>query len=181
MRTLGRLAAAGLLAGIALLLGAGPALAHAEFLGSDPAEGSSMAAGPQQVTLTFSDTMQQGFNTITVVGPDGKDYQTGDVTAAGDTVSIAVGTLGPAGQYEIGYRVLSDDGHPVSGKVGFTLTRAGSGVGTPDQPIASADAAPTAATGAPAESGGMPVWPWIVGAVVLVGAGVAVALRLGRN
>jgi hypothetical protein len=34
---------------------------------------------------------------------------------------------------------------------------------------------------APAESGGAPVWPWIVAAVVAVGLGVVLALRLGRS
>ncbi|MBW0117044.1 copper resistance protein CopC, partial [Pseudonocardia sp. KRD-169] len=29
--------------------------------------------------------------------------------------------------------------------------------------------------------GGTPVWPWIVGAVVLVGGGVGAALRFGRS
>ncbi|GAA2868506.1 copper resistance protein CopC [Pseudonocardia halophobica] len=184
MIRLARFAAAGLLAGLALLLGATPALAHAEFEGSDPADGATLDTGPQKVTLTFSDTMQQGFNTITVIGPDGKDYVSGEVQAQGDEVSATVGPLGPAGRYEIGYRVLSDDGHPVSGKVGFTLTAAGTGTGSSAAPIPSADAAPSAAPAAqsaPAESGGMPVWPWIVGAVVLVGAGVAVAMRLGRS
>jgi methionine-rich copper-binding protein CopC len=184
MIRLARVAAAGLLAGLALLLGATPALAHAEFEGSDPADGAALDTGPQKVTLTFSDTMQQGFNTITVIGPDGKDYVSGEVVAAGDEVSATVGPLGPAGRYEIGYRVLSDDGHPVSGKVGFTLTTAGTGSGSSAPAIPSSDAAPSAAPAAqaPAEdSGGMPVWPWIVGAVVLVGAGVAVAMRLGRT
>jgi hypothetical protein len=34
---------------------------------------------------------------------------------------------------------------------------------------------------APTDTGGAPVWPWIVGAVVAVGLGVALALRLGRS
>jgi hypothetical protein len=33
---------------------------------------------------------------------------------------------------------------------------------------------------APPDAGGAPVWPWIVGAVVLVAGGVFLALRLGR-
>jgi hypothetical protein len=38
-----------------------------------------------------------------------------------------------------------------------------------------------AAPVAPVDEGGAPVWPWVVGAVVLVGGGVAAALRLGRS
>ncbi|MFR9803294.1 copper resistance protein CopC [Pseudonocardia sp. RS010] len=185
MTRLARLAATGLLAALALLLGATPALAHAQFESSDPADGATLDTGPQKVTLTFSDTMTQGFNTVTVIGPDGKDYVSGEVLVDGTSVDAPVGPLGPAGRYEIGYRVLSDDGHPVTGKVGFTLTTAGTGTGSSAAPIPSAEAAPSAAPAAQAtpadDSGGMPVWPWIVGAVVLVGAGVVVAMRLGRS
>jgi copper resistance protein C len=179
-----RLLAAGLLAALAMLVGASPAFAHAQFEGSDPADGASLATAPQTVTLTFSDTMRQGFNTITVTGPDGAQYQAaGDPTAQDTSVSIGVNPLGPAGLYQIGYRVLSDDGHPITGQVGFTLTQAGAGAGTTPAPTTAAPvtAAPEPAAQEASESGGMPVWPWIVGAIVLVGAGVVVAMRLGKS
>ncbi len=179
-----------LLAGLALLLGAGTALAHARLESSDPADGASLDTGPQRISLTFSDPMTADFNTITVVGPDNAHYETGPITAQDTTVSIGVGPLGPAGRYEIGYRVVSEDGHPVTGSVAFTLTTAGPGAAA----VASAPAAPATGPAAPeaappasaaaaantSDSGGAPVWPWIVGAVVLVGGGVVAALRLGR-
>jgi methionine-rich copper-binding protein CopC len=185
-RTTLRGAAVGLVATLALLLGASPAFAHAEFESSDPADGASLATGPSTVSVTFSDTMQQGFNELTVIGPDGTThYENGEVLADGDTVSVGVNPLGPAGRYQIGYRVLSDDGHPVSGSVAFTLTAPGPAAA---QLASSAAAAPAPADAAPAPvaqqdtgSGGSPVWPWIVGAVVLVAAGVFVAMRLGRG
>jgi methionine-rich copper-binding protein CopC len=185
-RTALRGAAVGLVATLALLLGASPAFAHAEFESSDPADGASLATGPSTVSVTFSDTMQQGFNELTVIGPDGTThYENGEVLADGDTVSVGVNPLGPAGRYQIGYRVLSDDGHPVSGSVAFTLTAPGPAAA---QLASSAAAAPAPADAAPAPvaqqdtgSGGSPVWPWIVGAVVLVAAGVFVAMRLGRG
>lgn len=185
-RTALRGAAVGLVATLALLLGASPAFAHAEFESSDPADGASLATGPSTISVTFSDTMQQGFNELTVIGPDGTThYENGEVLADGDTVSVGVNPLGPAGRYQIGYRVLSDDGHPVSGSVAFTLTAPGPAAA---QLASSAAAAPAPADAAPAPvaqqdtgSGGSPVWPWIVGAVVLVAAGVFVAMRLGRG
>jgi methionine-rich copper-binding protein CopC len=184
-RTTLRGAAVGLVATLALLLGASPAFAHAEFESSDPADGASLATGPSTISVTFSDTMQQGFNELTVIGPDGTThYENGEVLADGDTVSVGVNPLGPAGRYQIGYRVLSDDGHPVSGSVAFTLTAPGPAAA---QLASSAAAAPAPADAAPAPvaqqdtgSGGSPVWPWIVGAV-LVAAGVFVAMRLGRG
>jgi len=180
-RTL-RAVALTLLCGFALLIGIGVASAHTRLVGSDPVDGTSLDTGPSNVALEFNEQMQPGFSTITVVGPDGTQFQTGEVSAEGNAVRIGVGPLGSAGRYEIGYRVISEDGHPVTGSVAFTLTadgpaaaaaptKAGPETGTPE-----ATPAP-----APADGGGMPVWPWIVGAVVLVGGGVGVALRMGRS
>lgn len=167
-----RLLAVALLCGLALLLGTGVASAHTRLLGSDPADGASLDAAPARISLEFNESMQAGFSTITVVGPDGTQFQSGEVTADGAVVGIGVSPLGAAGVYEIGYRVISEDGHPVAGSVSFTLTA--------DGPAAAASAAPAPAAVAPLDEGGLPVWPWIVGAVVLVGGGVAAALRLGR-
>ena len=164
---------------VALLLGAAPAFAHTRLESSDPGDKSSVDAAPASVSLTFNEAISAEFATLSVVGPDGTNYQSGPVSAANGQVSTAVSPLGPAGVYEIGYRVVSDDGHPVSGKVSFTLTTAGPG--SPDAQVPAATAAPNAVpNAAPPDAGGAPVWPWIVGAVVLVVAGVILALRLGR-
>jgi hypothetical protein len=86
--------------------------------------------------------------------------------------------LGPAGAYQIGYRVVSADGHPISGSVPFTMTTAGTGSGRAAAPSGSNPAADAPAAGG---TGGAPVWPWIVGAVVVVAIGAGAALRLGRS
>ena len=132
----------------ALLAGAAPAFAHTRLLSSDPTDGASLPTPPEQVALTFNENMQPAFSTLTVVGPDGTAYQSGPVTASGGTVSTAVLPLGPAGRYEIGYRVVSDDGHPVSGSVAFTLTTPGPAAssGVPVPPATSAVAPPSAST-----------------------------------
>ena len=83
------------------------------------------------MSLTFNEPMQAGFATLTVIGPDGTPYQSGEVTTDGGTVSVAVSPLGPAGRYEIGYRVISEDGHPVTGSVAFTLTAPGPAAAAP--------------------------------------------------
>ena len=179
-----------LLAGSVLLAGAVPASAHSELIGSDPADGSSTATGPSHIALTFSEAVQTGFTTVTVVGPGGAQWQAGPPTQDGAVVTVPVRPLGPAGGYTVGYRVLSADSHPVQGAVRFTLTAPGPGTAAP-----SGDGAPevAAAPDGPASTvstsdnsdgsdpGGTPVWPWIAGAVLLLGAGVVAALRLGRS
>jgi copper resistance protein C len=170
-----RRAAVVLLLGVAgMLLGTAPAWAHSQLLGTDPADGASVDTGPAQVTLTFNEDMPAGFDVVTVTGPDGRTWQTGQVTTAGQTVSVPIAPLGPAGRYEVHYRVVSADGHPVQGGSSFTLTRAGTGTAPPQ-------AAPSTTGAAPTDDTGSPIWPWIVGAVVLVGAGVGAVLRLGRG
>jgi hypothetical protein len=88
----------------------------------------------------------------------------------GNSVSTQVAPLGPAGVYTASYRIISADGHPVTGEITFTLTAAGNG--TPITPAA----APTTGGG-----GGVPIWVWIVGAAVLLGVGLVFALRSGRK
>ena len=142
--------------------------------------------------------MQAGFATLTVVGPDSTQYQSGQVSTNGGTVTVGVSPLGPAGRYEIGYRVISEDGHPVSGSVGVHPDRARTGRRPPRRPPqhrppppsqpdpgsrGPGAPAPTPATAAAStpDSGDMPVWPWIVGGVVLIGIAAVAALRLGRS
>jgi hypothetical protein len=175
-----------LAAGLALLLAAAPAAAHTRLESSDPADGASIAAGPDTVTLRFNEDIRAEFATVTVVGPDGAQYQQGPVSASGGRVDTAVAPLGPAGAYRIGYRVISGDGHPVQGTLSFTLTAPGPAA-APLPPAAAAPpapdpvAAPVDRRAAAQQGGEAPVWPWLLGAVVLVGAGAAAALRPGRG
>lgn len=168
-----------LLTALALVLGSAPAWAHAELQSSDPADGASVATAPSAVTLTFSEEVAPNLATVSVTGAGGTRYEAGPATGSGPTLRVPLRPLGPAGGYTITYRVTSDDGHPIAGVVPFTLTTPGPGAGAaaPAGPSSQAQPAPTAAaTG----DGGAPVWPWIVGGVVVVLAGAALALRRSR-
>lgn len=166
-----RLVASLLLTAGAMLGLAVPAFAHNVLVGSDPKDGASVEVGPTTVTLTFDLPIQNiDSNVITVNGPGGTRWEGGTATVKSNVMTAPVRPLGAAGDYTIGYRILSADGHPVSGSVKFTLTKAGTG--TPATPAA-------ATTPDQGSDGSLPVWPWIVGGVVLLGVGVFVALRMG--
>ena len=138
------------------LLGAGVAAAHSVVTSSNPANGSSVAVGPDQVTITFNEPLQSSFATLTVVGPDGNLWSKGDPTVAGPHGQRRRSvTLGPTGEYTIAYRVTSADGHPVSGTRTFTLTEQGSGT-----PGAKPGGDKADAEGG--DSDGLPLWPFIV-------------------
>jgi methionine-rich copper-binding protein CopC len=170
----------GLIAAAVMLGLAGPALAHNVLISSDPKDGASVDAGPALATLTFDQPVQSGdkLNSVTVIGPDNTHWEaSGDPTVKGNAVIASLRPLGPAGEYTVGYRVLSADGHPVTGSVKFTLTKAGNGT-----PATAGQASSQATSGsASGGDGGMPIWPWIIGAVVLLGGGVFLALRGGSK
>lgn len=176
-----------------------PASAHTSLKSSNPAKGASLAAPPPAIVLTFSEPVQAEAGAITVAGPGGAQWTVGHADVAGAVVSAPVTPVGPAGQYTISYRVISADGDAVRGTVAFTLTAA---VPAPVVPATTTTAPPTATTTAatttttaipettpsptPAaqettDSGGIPVWVWIAGAVVVVGLGVFLGLRARKG
>jgi copper transport protein len=109
------------LAFVAVLLGAqSPAQAHAVLLKSTPAANSVALERPREVVLTFSESVRPVNNKIRVIGPDGKQADTGKVTAAGAEVRIALKENLDKGTYLVSFRVISADSHPVPG--GFTFS-----------------------------------------------------------
>lgn len=114
--------AALLLALAAVLLTAGRADAHNALIGTDPADGSTVAAPPASITLTFDQPAQSLGTEIVVLGPDGSTVSTGTAELVDNTVSQALAADLPAGAYTVEWRVTSADGHPLSGTLAFTAT-----------------------------------------------------------
>ncbi|MEV0994786.1 copper resistance CopC family protein [Nonomuraea sp. NPDC050202] len=155
-----------------------PAQAHNVLIGSDPEDGATLTASPSQVTLVFDQAVRQGYAQVGVTGADGSAWADGSAVVAAERVSVKVKPLPAGGSYVVGYRILSADGHPVTGKISFKLAAAATpgAAGAAAAGVAaggsSADAAEAAANG----GAGMAV-VWIVGALLVLAAGTAVALR----
>lgn len=170
---LGRTVITVLTAALVGVMAAAPASGHDSLVSADPADGATLAAGPSQIRLTFDAPVQSGFTTVTVTGPGGTRWEGGEPAVSGNAVTAAVNPLGPVGEYVIGYRAVSSDGHPVSGTLTFRLTTAGPGTPSIPGPAANGDG-----TG-----DGTPLWPWVVTVVtvgLLLGVGATAALRLSR-
>jgi copper resistance protein C len=146
-------------------LTAGAASAHAARVSADPADKASVSTGPVRVSATFNEDLQTTFAAMTVVGPDGNLWTTGSPQVLGTVVSIGLRPLGPAGDYTVNYRVTSADGHVVAGSWSFRLTAAGTG--TPG----------LAAQHGNDPTDDVPIWPFVLGAVVVVGAGALWSIR----
>jgi copper resistance protein C len=152
----------------AALAGAGAASAHATRLATDPVENTELTRAPTKVSATFNEALQQEFAAMTVVGPDGNLWSTGAPQVDGAVLTVGVRPLGPAGTYTVNDRVTSADGHVVSGSWSFSLATAGTG--TPGPSATTTDTSGT-------QDGELPVWPFVVAAVVIVGAGAIWAVR----
>ncbi len=195
----------GALTTLTVLVGAPPAAAHNVLISSTPADGDRLDTPPGEVTLTFDQPVQDaGTNEIAVTGPDGEAWAEGTVTIDGAEATAPLRPLGPAGEYVIGFRVLSADGHPVTDEIRFTLTEPGPAAGdtdgpgtdgtaegdpppsvrqvpdsvVPEEDPAAGDATDEATDDDPA---GVPVWVWVIGAAALLVIGLGVALRMGRS
>ena len=119
-----------------------PALAHAALGVAEPAIGSTVQTEPTKVRLTFDDGLQeipgQTVNLIEVRDAAGVQADRGETMLTGATITVQLANDLTAGNYKVTYRVLSADGHPVSGQYQFAFRPKAT-----TQPSASAAAKPS--------------------------------------
>jgi methionine-rich copper-binding protein CopC len=127
----------GVLSSLVTALGAD---AHAALRSISPADGTTVRSAPRSVVLEFDEPISTSFATVTVTGPDG-EAGTGRTKVDGTTVSQALRTGLPNGSYKVTFRVVSEDGHPVSDMSTFRLASAA--------PSTTSSATPSSTTGAP--------------------------------
>jgi hypothetical protein len=164
-------AAAGVAAvGTVFALTAPPASAHAALTGASPAKDATVAA-PSEIVLTYSDPIR--LPRVVLTDAADKQYQAGRPRAVDNKVTQAVTGALPNGEYTVGWRVVSADGHPVSGTYTFTVK------GSPGGARPAAPAPSTTKAASSQDSGGSSGWLWIglIALVVAVAAGAVAWLR----
>ena len=125
LRLLGALSTASIL----LLLWSGsPAAAHAQLIGSTPAADEVLDTAPSEVELEFNEELIETGSTLLVIDSEGENRAAGDVVLDGRFVRAEVASDLPDGSYEIRWRVVSADGHPINGRIPFS-------VGAPGDPV----------------------------------------------
>lgn len=125
-----------------LLLTALPAQAHADFVSSNPSDGSVVQSFPSEISLTFNEELltldDESVNTISLFGPDEIEISLSpaEVTGANLVTTVAGDAAAlPAGKYRVSYRVVSADGHPIKDEISFEVA--------PLEEIATIQATPT--------------------------------------
>ncbi|HJP73746.1 MAG TPA: copper resistance CopC family protein [Pseudonocardiaceae bacterium] len=159
-----------------------PAQAHNVLISADPGIGSRITTGPEYVSVTFGEPVQYGFTELGVLGPANTQWVGGPPAISGDTVRAPLRPLGPAAMYTIVYRIVSADGHPVSGRSTFTLTVPGTGTPAGPNSYSAGSLVSAASTeSSPSPGGSAPVWPWIAGAGATLLLGLALARVLAHR
>ena len=127
--------------------------AHADLQVSTPEDGESLEVAPEEIRLTFSEELFEELVEISILDAAGDLYSTIKVEQTpppGTDVIFPWPPQAPPGEYSIAYRVVSADGHPVTGTVSFSYAA------TAPEPSAlepsSSDSAPSAQSSTPASS-----------------------------
>ena len=126
MMALRRVAAVLVLAALCCVWGASPASAHTDVVWSSPAEGASLPFPPNQVALRISDPIDLGLSQIVVRDGDGRALTVSDktLTQGASVLLVTVDDEGALGQWNIDYRIVGPDGHPVTGRIDFAVGEA---------------------------------------------------------
>lgn len=176
-RSLIRLAAAALVAAaLALAAPATAASAHDELLGADPSPDATVAELPASITLTFSGILldEPGATEIAVTDAGGASLVSGDPVLDGTRVTQELDGAA-SGAVTVLWKVVSSDGHPVSGEYAFT-------VGSGDAPAPDASAQQPAegddAAAGDADAAASETQPSTTAWVVLLVVGMAVLLAI---
>lgn len=167
-------AAAALLLSLGGVLVASPASAHDELVSTDPAADAVLDALPPQLALTFSGELatDPGATELQVTDAAGTSLADGDPLVEGTTVTQALSGAA-SGVVTVLWKVVSSDGHPISGEFAFSVPTAPTPTPTAtpttsasptEAPIETATPAPIE-TAVPVDSGAASL-PWILLAVV---------------
>ena len=182
-----------LLAVVSSLATALAASAHTSLKSMTPASGSSTTTAPTQVVLTFTERVSTSFAAVTVTDNRGATVTAGRATVSWATVTQPLRPLRD-GSYAVVYRVVSADGHAVSGRGSFSVhldeaSRTEPATPSPSGTSATGPATPAAPSGTPSPSASLtrgftpqPAVPWaLTGVIAAVLIGGIVALGSGRS
>ena len=127
---------------LTLLLIASPsALAHTSVIETLPAYKSTLTSMPAEISIRFTDQLmtvgESKVNTISISAPDSHDVVITKTIVAGNLLTATLGKdTYIDGTYIVSYRVVSADGHAISGSYDLYLNKPGrTSTPTAEQPV----------------------------------------------
>ena len=105
----------------ALLLGPGPALAHAILVASQPRIGGTVPPGPVSIEFRFNSRIDHARSRLRLIRPDHSQSVLSLLPDSAEDVLAARADLTP-GAYTLRWQVLAVDGHITRGDVPFMVS-----------------------------------------------------------
>jgi copper transport protein len=99
---------------------AAPASAHATLVSSDPAEGVVLSEAPEQILLTFNEAVAKVPDGVEVFDASGEPVDS-EAEVDGPELAIALAEEVGDGTLVVVWRLVSEDGHPVTGSLTFSV------------------------------------------------------------
>lgn len=173
------------------------AVGHAGLAFSSPEDGAALDVAPEEVVLTFTEELLSDLVEISVLDADDNPVVVTEVAQTpppGTDVKVPWPADLPPGEYSVAFRVVSADGHPVTGRVTFSydspreIPEAPSPSEDPasaepsveatteSTPVASPDETFEEIVPAEGEPDGSLVGPLLIAGAVIVGIGVVISI-----
>ena len=163
-----------------------PVIAHAALDSITPADGAVLREPPADIRLIFNERLIEASVRVVVSNGSGDVVIRDRSVVSGATVTVPWNPDLPGDSYTIAYRVVSGDGHPITGSSTFTLdtaptTSTSAPVG--EIPLAPPPSSPAAGTTSapPGQASPLEGWRPIAAIVLGLAGGVGIVLWLRRR
>jgi methionine-rich copper-binding protein CopC len=104
-----------------------PAQAHGDLIGSNPKSKSTLTKLPKVVWVEFDGDLitiaDKTTNFLTVKNSKGRELSDGKAFVEGGRINVKIKDRNATGTIKVSWRVVSEDGHPVSSFLTFTVKR----------------------------------------------------------
>ena len=121
---------------------ASPAFAHAGLVSTTPVDGAVLDAAPAVVTFVFNEELLASAVNVSITNEAGAVVAKDIAESAGTEVTVPWPADLADGTYVVSYRVVSNDGHPITGDLSLTygapLSEAAPVSAAPESPAAEA-------------------------------------------
>jgi len=103
------------------------ASAHGDLISSNPKANSVVSKIPMSVWAEFDGNLitisDKQTNFLSVKNSKGKELSTGKAVVSGGRISVKIKDRNTVGKIKVSWRVVSEDGHPVSSFLTFAVRK----------------------------------------------------------
>lgn len=145
-----------------MIAGATSASAHDRLIDSSPGVDQHLDAAPTEIRLEYSAEIMDVGAAVILADGAGTDWTSGEPVLDGPTVTVPVDPELPDGAYTVRWRVVSSDGHAISGSIPFQVGTAGTVTASPE-PTPTTNPAPSTPS----------TFPWRTVGIAAAGAVIA--------